>query len=366
MSVAAAGRHETRRVPPGGTLRRSGAPRPAPGWALGAALLTLALGLYTLGFLSLGRAPLEALRIAMGHVAPAAVAAALAWRLQLWVRARATPAARWTAHAALALLFGLLWAGGLSLIAWAFSPEVLPHLMDEVLFWTVATGVLVYAALAGASVALALKARVLEREAAAARAELAALRARVEPHFLGNALEAIAGLVRADPEGAEEAVARLGSAMRRLLEREGDDPDALVPLAEELALARDTLFIERLRMGERLRVIEQVEDAALDCLVPPLTLQPLVENAVGHGLAGWPKGGMLSIAARCEGGRLVLEVADDGAGAEEAAFADAPGLGLDHLRRRLRAHFGEAAQMDVAASPGRGVSVRLALPAVEG
>ena len=349
---------------PGGAGRGPGRRGP-PGWVVGGALVLLAQGLYTLGFLSLGRTPLEAASIAVSHVAPAALAGLVAWRVQPWVRSRVASPARWGAHAALALLFGAVWAGGLAAIAGVFSPGVLPHLVDEVLFWTAATGAVVYAAVAGASAALALRARALGGEAAAARAELAALRARVEPHFLGNALETVAGLVRDDPEGAEEAVARLGSAMRRLLERDGD-PDALVPLADELATVRDTLFIERLRMGERLRVIERVEEEALDCLVPPLTLQPLVENAVGHGLAGRADGGTLSIAARREGGRLVLEVADDGAGAEEEALADAPGLGLDHLRRRLRARFGEAARMDVAAAPGRGVSVRLALPTVEG
>ena len=117
----------------------------------------------------------------------------------------------------------------------------------------------------------------MEREAAAARAELAALRARVEPHFLYNALESVAGLVRADPDAAEEAIARLGGALRRLLDRETDtdSPDGLVPLADEMATVRDTLFIERLRMGERLMVIERIEEGALDCLVPSLTLQPL-------------------------------------------------------------------------------------------
>lgn len=337
----------------------------SPGWTAGGTLLALTLAVYTLGFLSLGRPPLEALSIGVSHVAPAALAGAVAWRAQPWVRGREGSVARWAAHAAGALLFGLLWAGGLAAIARVFSPEVLPHLIEEVLLWTAATGAVVYAALAGVSAALDLRARALEREAATARAELAALRARVEPHFLGNALEGIAGLVREDPDAAEEAVARLGAALRRLLARDGDDPDALVPLAEELALVRDTLFLARLRMGARLRVIERIEPGAEDCLVPPLTLQPLVENAVEHGLAGLPGGGTLSIAARREGDRLVLEVADDGAGAEEAALEDAPGLGLDYLRRRLRAQFGEAARMDVAAAPGHGVSWRLSLPAVE-
>ena len=338
----------------------------SPGWIAGGTLLALALAVYTLGFLSLGRPPLEALSIGVSHVAPAALAGAVAWRAQPWVRGREGSVARWAAHAAGALAFGVLWAGGLAAIARVFSPEVLPHLIEEVLLWTAATGAVVYAALAGVSAALDLRARALEREVAAARAELAALRARVEPHFLGNALEGIAGLVREDPDAAEEAVARLGAALRRLLDGSRDgEPDTLVPLAEELALMRDTLFLARLRMGARLRVIERIEPGAEDCLVPPLTLQPLVENAVEHGLAGLPGGGTLSIAARREGDRLVLEVADDGAGAGEAALEDAPGLGLDHLRRRLRAQFGEAARMDVAAAPGHGVSWRLSLPAVE-
>ena len=333
------------------------------------AVFGVALAVYTLGFLSLGRGPADAFSIAVSHVAPAAIACWVAWRMQPKVHSIASSAPRWLAHAALAVSFGLAWTAGLAGLTLVFAPEVLPRLLREVLYWTGATGALVYAAVAVTSWGVALRRRAVEREAAAARAELAALRARIEPHFLYNALESIAGLVRADPDAAEEAIARLGGAPRRLLDRGSgtEDPDGLVPLADEMATVRDTLFIERLRMDLRLTVIERIEEDALDCLVPPLTLQPLVENAVEHGLAPRPGGGTLSIAARVEpiadGRRLVLEVADDGVGAHEDVLAAAPGLGLDHLRRRLDAHYGEAARMDVVTTPERGFSVRLAMPA---
>ena len=296
-------------------LDRANGVLPLGGRWIAITIFVVVLLVYALGFLSLGRSVGTAFSIAFAHVAPAAVAAAAAWWLQPYLRRIATRRLRWIAHVGLALLFGIAWAGGLALITLVFSPDALPHLVDEILYWTAVTGTLAYTAVAAVAGAVSLRRRALEREAAAALAELAALRARVEPHFLYNALESIAGLVRSDPDAAEDAIARLGSALRRLLDGRNDaDPDRLVPLADELANVRDTLFIERLRMGKRLKVVECIADEALDCLVPPLTLQPLVENAVQHGLSGKIDGGTVSIAARVEGGaRLVLEVADDGA-----------------------------------------------------
>ena len=322
--------------------------------------------------------------MAAGHALPAALAGAAAWRLQPWVR-RGAGLGRAVRHALLGVGFGAFWAGGIALLARAFSPEALPMLVSEVLFWTGASGALLYLAIAAASASLSLRERLAERGEAAARAELAALRARLEPHFLHNALESVAALVGSDPEAAEEALARLGTALRRLHEddargdergAEADGPDAsLVSLAAELECVRDTLWIERLRMGERLRTVERIDPAALDLGVPAFTLQPLVDNAVRHGLSARPEGGTLALVARLDAGALVLEVSDDGVGADDARLGgggpDAGrrdgriGLGLAQLERRLRLRFGERAGVDAAGSPGRGVSVRVTLPAVE-
>jgi two-component system, LytTR family, sensor kinase len=246
---------------------------------------------------------------------------------------------------------------------------VLPRLLDEILVWTAITGVLVYAFLASISSIFSIRRRTLELDASAARTELSALRARLEPHFLYNTLESISGLVRSNPDAAEDAIARLGHALRRLLdgrsEEGGPTPDRLVSVAEELAFVRDTLFIEKLRMGDRLKLVESIDPNTLELAIPALTLQPLVQNAIQHGLSGKREGGTLSIVSRLDGGDLVLEVADDGAGTDEQTIAKAKGLGLDHLRRRLLGHFGNRASINVAASPEFGVSVQISVPAVE-
>lgn len=342
--------------------------RSIDGWIIGMALVGLAFIGYVLGFLSLGRSLFAAVSIATSHILPATLAGVIAWRLQPLVRRRTAPAS-WLIHAVLALAYGLFWSSGLALIAWLFSPEILPLLIREVLSWTAISGLLVYGFLAAANSAIAFRRRALERDAAAAKAELAALRARVEPHFLYNALESISGLVRTNPDAAEEAIARLGSALRRLLERDENpthtNPDRMVALADELSVVRDTLFIEKLRMGGRLKIIERIADETLDLAVPSLTLQPLVENAIQHGLAKRVEGGTLSIVTRQDGDRLVLEVSDDGVGADEKTLSDAPSLGLDHLRKRLTGHFGDSVRFNIAATPGHGVSVQISIPAIE-
>jgi LytS/YehU family sensor histidine kinase len=170
----------------------------------------------------------------------------------------------------------------------------------------------------------------------------------------------VTALVREDPRGAEEALERFGGLMRYVLDAGRADE---VALADELAFVRDYLALEGLRLGERLRVEEAVDAEALECAVPPLLLQPLVENAVRHGIAPRRSGGTVRLAARCTGVRILLEVADDGAGADPAALPEADGLGLAAVRRQLEARFPGAGRMDVETRPGGGFVVRLAVPA---
>ena len=352
---------------------------PVP-WGAASGAAAVLVGMYALGFLSLGRAPVEAVRIALGHVLPAVLAGGLAWRALPWVRAR-EGASRLARHAVLAAGTGLVWAGGLALIASVFSPDALPMLVREVLIWTAIGGVALYGSVAGVADSVSARRRIAEQRALAAEARLAALRARIEPHFLHNALESVSSLVGGDTEAAEEAIARLGAALRRLHEDDAPSPptpgtipatETLVSLERELAWVRDTLFVEKLRMGERLRVIERIEPDALELGVPAFSVQPLVENAVRHGLFPRRDAGTLAIAARIEGPELVVEVCDDGVGADPARLAGGDGdggrragLGLTQLRERLRARFGGRARLDIVGTPGRGVSVRLALPATE-
>jgi signal transduction histidine kinase len=198
----------------------------------------------------------------------------------------------------------------------------------------------------------------LRAEAAASRAQLGALRAQLNPHFLFNALHSLAALVRHDAERAEEALERLGGLLRYALDEAGER----VPLEQEWDFMRDYLRLEQLRLGERLRVEESCDPEARGALVPPFTLQPLVENAVRHGVARVPAGGRVRVTAGVRDDRLTLRVEDDGPGCTPGEWASASGLGLRSLRERLAAGYGGTARLEVATSPGGGFSAAVELP----
>ena len=210
------------------------------------------------------------------------------------------------------------------------------------------------------------------REAATVRAELAqaelrALRAQVQPHFLFNTLNAIASLNPVDPRAAEEMTTRLSELFRHALsasERE------TVPLADELAFAHAYLDIERARFGGRLRVETAIEPGVESVPVPSLLLQPVVENAVRHAISPRESGGVVRLEARREGSALVLAVEDDGPGmsAEQVARAldearepGGRGFGLFALRERLRASGLERA-LAIERGPSGGTRVVVTLP----
>ncbi len=194
----------------------------------------------------------------------------------------------------------------------------------------------------------------------AARAELAALQARINPHFFFNTLNTISALVEEDPARAGEIVETLAGLFRYTFKAAATGP---VPLAEELQFVRGYLSIEKARFGERLRVIHEIEPAALSLKVPGLVLQPLVENAVGHGIAPVGKGGTVRIAARVAGNTLLVEVGDDGAGlAHGPRDSIKEGHGLDNVRQRLATLYGGNATLELAPAPGGGTVARLRVP----
>jgi hypothetical protein len=200
--------------------------------------------------------------------------------------------------------------------------------------------------------------RALELEVASREAELRALRAQLHPHFLFNSLNSINALIAARPEEARRLCVRLGEFLRRSLlvgSRES------IPLAEELDLAEQLLSIEKVRFGDRLSHEVRADDRARACLVPPLVLQPLVENAVTHGIAQLLEGGRVSIDAERRGDELVVRV-------RNPRDADSPGrrgagVGLSNVRRRLAALHGGAAEVRVAPADD-GFTVELRFPAV--
>jgi hypothetical protein len=197
----------------------------------------------------------------------------------------------------------------------------------------------------------------LELAVLAREAELRALKAQVHPHFLFNSLNSISALTASDPARAREMCILLAEFFRRSLAL-GDRPS--VSLEEELAVARTYLAIERMRFGARLAFEEKVDDAGRACRLPPLLLQPLVENAIRHGIATCTDGGVLRLEASRDGDslRVLVENPFD----PESPSRKGVGLGLSNVRQRLKARYGEEAQLSAERSPDR-FRVTLSLPA---
>ena len=203
-----------------------------------------------------------------------------------------------------------------------------------------------------------LEARLREQ---AARAELSALQARINPHFFFNTLNTISSLVEDDPRAAGDIVQTLAELFRYTFKVAESGP---VPLQEELEFVQRCLTIERARFGDRLRVVREVEPRALLVPVPGLILQPLVENAVGHGIAPLREGGTVRIAARLQDGDLRVEVSDDGRGLPPGVLDPVrEGHGLDNVRQRLQTLYGQAGRLDLSRGPdGRGTVARIRIP----
>ncbi len=209
------------------------------------------------------------------------------------------------------------------------------------------------------AVTQALRERELEHERArkmALEARLAALEARLQPHFMFNTLNAISALIQEDPDEAERTVERLAALLRFSLDA---TERGLVPLEHELKIVGDYVEIERTRFGERLTCALDVHPDVAGCEVPPLAVQTLVENSIKHAIAPRPSGGRLRVTAAPAGARVVLSVWDDGPGFPADAMR--PGHGLDNLRGRLAARFGADAALEVARRDG-GTLVTVSLP----
>lgn len=187
--------------------------------------------------------------------------------------------------------------------------------------------------------------RALEADVAHRDAELRALRAQLNPHFLFNSLNSIAGLIAADPGRAREMCQRLGEFLRESLQV-GQAPR--IPLAREMALVEQYLRIEQVRFGARLDVVLHVEADTRDVAVPPLLLQPLVENAVRHGVATRIDGGTVAVTTRRAGDRVIIVVTNP---RDADSRRGGTGLGIDIVRRRLAAAYGDMAALAIEAAP---------------
>lgn len=201
--------------------------------------------------------------------------------------------------------------------------------------------------------------RLLQTQVTAREAELRALRAQLNPHFLFNSLNSISALAGSDPEGARDMCGLLGDFLRTSLSLGGRER---VSLEEELALAGRYLAVEQVRFGPRLVVERRIEPPALGCLLPPLLIQPLIENAVKHGVADRVEGGTLLIEARRKGD--LLEIVVENPRDPSAPSRRGVGMGLENVRQRLAALDPRRAHLDVFEEPERFRAV-LSLPAVE-
>lgn len=262
-----------------------------------------------------------------------------------------------------AAVVGLRAALVISLNPWVGWYDEVPS-VASVLITSVNNNLFIYWMMIGVAHALHYAERSREREIEAsrletqlARAHVAALQAQLQPHFLFNTLHSIAELVHSDPEGADRMIVQLSALLRRTLDAATAQLSAL---RDELGLLEPYLDIEQVRFGDRLTVTWEIAPEALDATVPQLILQPLVENALRHGLSPRAAPGRLVICAGVRGDRLELEVRDDGVGVREAR----PGVGLSNTRARLRQIYGDDHAFTLAAAPGGGTVARIEIPRV--
>jgi signal transduction histidine kinase len=196
----------------------------------------------------------------------------------------------------------------------------------------------------------------IERQMAEARLKL--LQAQIEPHFLFNTLANLQALIPSDPARAQHMLEHLNAFLRAALASARKERTTLT---DEFALLRSYLEILAIRMGTRLRFKLDLPEPLAGAALPPMLLQPLVENAVKHGLEPKIEGGKLEVGASAEGGALVLRVTDTGLGLD-AARAPGEGTGTSQVRERLSALFGNTATLEIAANASGGVTARLRLP----
>lgn len=211
-------------------------------------------------------------------------------------------------------------------------------------------GIWFYAIFAGVSYAVQTRNRLHEKETLAARAEalaaaarLDAIRARLNPHFLFNALHTLSALVKFRPTMAEGAVERLGDMLRYTLKEDGRE---LVEFAEEYDFTRQYIAFEQLRYEDRLKIDVQIDPECCNFDIPPFSIQTLAENAVRHAISVRPEGGSIWIKCACRDGRLSVSVRDDGPGGA-ADRGQSHQFGLRSLRERLRAAYGSSADLHV-------------------
>jgi two-component system LytT family sensor kinase len=284
----------------------------------------------------------------------------------LWLSSRwllsGHPMRRSLLHAALSVLFALTYAGLHALVIGLFWPhESQWRLFQKILLGDFTNGILAYWAVLLVGHALA----AARLDARLRAAELETLRMQLNPHFLFNTLNTLGVLMKEDTAEAGRLLVRLSDLLRSIL---AGNSSQQTDLRQELALLDNYLEIERSRFGDRLHIERHVDPQALDAKVPALLLQPIVENAIRHGIALQATPGTVTISAARSGEQLLLEVADDGRGwtGDGASQNGRGGIGLGNTRARLEKLYGARQQLLLGASPTGGAAVRITIPFTTG
>ena len=193
------------------------------------------------------------------------------------------------------------------------------------------------------------------------KARMDALSSQINPHFLFNTLNTVSSLIRYDPDLARVVVIKLSNILRRLLRKH----ETFVPLRDELDFIDDYLDIEVARFGrEKLQIFKDIDGDTLEDFVPSMLLQPIVENAIKHGLAPKLEGGLIRLRTRRRDGRLTIEVDDNGMGIAPERMSQVydEGIGISNVHERLRLLYGDDFQMDIQSKEGQGTKIRIEIP----
>lgn len=285
----------------------------------------------------------------------------------------------------LAIAYASLWVTTVSLIftLWISLRNgtfTFVYLRSYALQWEFFSGLMIYATLASLAYVMQISADLREEERRAretelraaraealhTRAELTALRSKLNPHFLFNTLHTLMALVRDNSAEAEVAIERFSAMLRYLLRRQNDFGQDVTSsettFADEWDFVQNYLALEKLRLGSRLAVETKIDPDTFEAMLPPLSLQPLVENAIKHAVAPRALGGRISIAASLTDEDLVLTVSDDGYGATREQLEQSSGLGLQLIARTLNTQYEGRALFAIESLPHKGFSVRLQIP----
>jgi hypothetical protein len=251
--------------------------------------------------------------------------------------------------------------------AYASGPEQFGHLLFDRFYNNIPSSLVLYAAILAVQYVLDSRARLAYQQTETARlneelakAQLDALRRQIEPHFLFNTLNAVTGLVREGRnETAVSMIAELSEFMRRVL---ADSTRQEVPLGEEMEFTQKYLEIQKVRFVERLQLRVDVPRELLRAQVPTLILQPMVENAIKHGIAKRAQGGTVRIAASRSYNMLRLAVYNDGPGLPAGWETSQPGIGISNMRTRLHSLYGDGFKLELENQASDGVEVSVSVP----